>query len=57
MNTAAMFIDAVSKHLLALVVDHINVVEHYYLSLPFDGTARLTEYLQVISIILNTLLL
>ena len=56
MNTAAMFIDAVSKHLLALVVDHINIIEHYYLSLPFDRAARLAEYFQVVPIILNSLL-
>jgi hypothetical protein len=50
MNIVAVFVDAVTKHLLALLVDKVNVIQHHNLFLPFNAGASLAKGLYFIPV-------
>jgi hypothetical protein len=57
MYVVAEFIDAVTKNLLTLFVDEIQVVQHnYFFAVRYDGTS-LAECFDVGPVIVDTLLL
>jgi hypothetical protein len=56
-DVVAVFIDTIAKHLLTLLVDEVDVVEEHNLLLIGDKRARLTEYLDVVAVILDPLVL
>ena len=55
-HVAPVLVDTVSKHLLALFVYQINIVQHNDLAFALHYAAGLTEHFQVVSIVLNALL-
>jgi hypothetical protein len=50
MNIVAVFVNAVTKHLLALLVDKVNVVQHHNLFLPFNAGASLAKGLDLVPV-------
>ncbi len=50
MNIVAVFVNAVTKHLLTLLVDKVNVVQHHNLFLPFNAGASLAKGLHLVPV-------